>query len=165
MDNSETKPLIITRQLNAPVEKVWAAWTEPAQLTKWWGPTGFTAPTAKIDLRVGGTYLFCMRGALGPGQPAQDFWSTGTYDEIVPLKRIVCSDSFADADGNVVPPSYYGMGDFPEALKVTVEFEDLGDGRTQMTLTHEGAPAGDNFDGMNAGWNQSFDKLAASLSS
>jgi hypothetical protein len=40
----------------------------------------------------------------------QDFWSTGVYREIVEPERIVCTDSFADEKGNVVPASYYGMG-------------------------------------------------------
>ena len=44
----------------------------------------------------------------------------------------------------------------------TVTFEDL-DGKTRMTLRHEGLPAGEMKDGAGAGWNESFDKLAESL--
>jgi len=47
-------------------------------------------------------------------------------------------------------------------MLVTVTFEDLG-GKTRMTLRHEGLPAGEMSDGANAGWNEAFDKLAASL--
>jgi uncharacterized protein YndB with AHSA1/START domain len=44
----------------------------------------------------------------------QDFWSTGVYREIVPMERLVCTDSFADKKGNVVPAVHYGMqGEFP----------------------------------------------------
>ncbi len=160
---NETKPVIITRMFDAPVEKVWAAWTEPEQIKKWWGPKGFTAPVAEVDLRVGGTYLFCMRGSVAPGEPAQDLYSTGTYEEIVPLKKLVYMDSFSDAEGNVVPASAYGMADFPDAMKVTIELEEQNDGTTKMTLTHEGAPAGENADNMLVGWNQSLDKLAESV--
>ncbi|HXL81520.1 MAG TPA: SRPBCC domain-containing protein, partial [Pyrinomonadaceae bacterium] len=53
--------LVITRFFDAPRELVWQAWTDPKQLVKWWGPKNFTAPVAKIDLRVGGKYLYCMR--------------------------------------------------------------------------------------------------------
>lgn len=151
------RTLVIERIFNAPRELVWRAWTEPEHLMRWHGPKGYTAPISKIDFRVGGTYHSCMRSPEG-----QDYWSTGTYQEIVPLERIVCSDSFADPEGNVVPASYYGMGEFPLALTVTVTFEDLG-GKTKMTLYHAGFPAGDVSMYATAGWNESFDKLADTL--
>ena len=93
----------------------------------------------------------------------KDYWSTGVYREIVPLQRIVCTDSFADEQGNVVPATYYGMSpDFPLEMLVTVTFEDQA-GKTRMTLKHTGLPTGDMREETGAGWNQSFDKLAASL--
>jgi uncharacterized protein YndB with AHSA1/START domain len=53
-----------------------------------------------------------------------DYWSTGVYREIVPMERLVCTDSFADEKGNVVPASHYGMqGEFPPELLVTAENE------------------------------------------
>lgn len=152
---SDTPPLVITREFNAPRDLVWKAWTDPEYVVHWWGPEGFTAPDARIDFRVGGKYLFCMRSPEG-----QDFWSTGVYREIVPVERLVCTDSFADKNGNVVPGSYYGMGsDFPLELLITVTLEDLG-GRTRLTLRHDGVPAGEQFDGAQEGWGTSFDKLA-----
>jgi uncharacterized protein YndB with AHSA1/START domain len=148
----------ITRIFDAPRELVWRAWTEPEHLMRWWGPKGFTTPFCEINLRVGGRYLNCMRSPQG-----QDYWSTGTYLEIVPLERIVCTDSFADAQGNVVPATYYGMeADIPLQMLVTVTFEDL-QGKTRMTLEHAGLPAGPTSEGASAGWNESFDKLAESL--
>ena len=159
---NEIQPVVITRAFKAPVEKVWAALTEEEQLKKWWGPKDFTAPHITVDLRVGGKYLFAMHGPAGT-EFDQDMWSTGTYEEIVPLKRLVYSDSFADAEGNIVPPSAYGMTDMEEVQQVTIELESLPDGSTQMTLTHEGAAPGENADNMADGWNQSLDKLAASV--
>jgi uncharacterized protein YndB with AHSA1/START domain len=157
--NQDSEEVIITRVFDAPRERVWRAWTEPEQAMRWWGPKGFTAPAGRIDLRVGGAYLLCMRSPEG-----QDFWSTGTYREIVPLEKIVCTDSFADAEGNLVPASYYGMqGDFPMELRVTVTFQDRGSG-TAMTLRHEGFPPGPMVDLTAAGWNESFDKLAEAVS-
>lgn len=158
----EVKPLVITRVFNAPVEKVWAAWTEPEQIKKWWGPTDFTAPVAEVDLHVGGKYLFAMHGPAGT-EFDQNMYSTGTYEEIVPPKKLVYSDSFANEKGEVVSPSDYGMTDLPEVLRVRVDFEALPDGTTKMTLTHEGAPAGEQSDNMGIGWSQSFDKLAESV--
>jgi uncharacterized protein YndB with AHSA1/START domain len=79
------------------------------------------------------------------------------------LERIVFTDSFADEQGNVVPATYYGMGDdFPQELVVTVTFENLH-GKTKMTMKHAGIPAGEHREGAQQGWNESFDKLAASL--
>ena len=149
--------LVIKRIFDAPREAVWKAWTVPKQCIRWWGPKGYTAPACKIDLRVGGKYLFCMRSPEG-----QDYWSTGVYRDIVPMERIVLTDSFADEKGNVVPASHYGMqGDWPMELLVTVTFKDDG-GKTIMTLEHAGIPSGTMSD-CEAGWSGSFDKLAESL--
>ncbi len=156
--NQNKKELIITRIFDAPRELVWKAWTEPERFMRWWGPKNFTAPFCTIDLRVGGVYLNCMRWPDG-----KDYWSTGVYREIVPMERIVYTDSFADEKGNVVPATHYGMSaDIPLEMLVTVTFEEQK-GKTKMTLRHAGFPAGTTSDLANAGWNESFDKLAESL--
>ena len=93
----------------------------------------------------------------------KDYWSTGVYREIVPMKRIVCTDSFADEEGNVVPATYYGMSpDFPLEMLVTVTFEEFG-GKTKLILRHTGIPRGADQEGAEQGWNESFDKLAEIL--
>ena len=156
--NQDNKELVITRIFDAPRELVWKAWTEPERFMRWWGPKDFTSPACKIDLRLGGKYLSCMRGPDG-----QDYWNTGVYREIVEPERIAYTDSFADEHGNVVPASHYGLSaGFPLELQVTVTFEDYG-GKTKMTLKHVGIPAGEMSDMTGAGWNESFDKLAESL--
>lgn len=153
------KELVITREFDAPRELVWRAWSEPEMFKRWWGPEGYTAPVVEIDFRVGGKFLGCMRAPNG-----KDFWSTGTYLEIVEPERIVTTDSFADEKGNVVPASHYGFPeDHPTEMKVTVTFEDLGGDRTRMTLLHEGLPGGAMREGAGQGWSTSFDKLAAVL--
>lgn len=155
---AEEQALVITRVFDAPREIVFKAWSEPERLMRWWGPKGFTTPVCKIDFRVGGRFLNCMRSPEG-----QDIWSTGVYEEIVAPERIVCTDSFADEKGNVVPASHYGMtGEIPIEMRISVTFEDLG-GKTKMTLRHAGLPAGEHFSGANEGWNQFFDKLAEEL--
>ena len=163
-NNNNEKALVITRVFDAPIETVWKYWTEPELLKKWWGPKDFTCPVANIDFRVGGKYLSCMRGVPAEGAPVQDFWSTGTYKEIIPLKKIVSTDSFADEKGNIVSASHYGMEGFPTEMLVTFTFEDL-DGKTKMTLVHSGTEVIDNTmrDNMEQGWNQSFDKIDKSL--
>jgi uncharacterized protein YndB with AHSA1/START domain len=153
----DVEDLVITRVFDAPREAVWKAWTDPRHFMRWWGPKEYTAPACKIDLHVGGKYLFCMRSPEG-----QDYWSTGVYCDIVPMERIVLTDSFSDEKGNVVPASHYGMqGEWPLELLVTVTFEEDG-GKTAMTLQHEGIPSGTVRD-CEAGWSGSFDKLAESF--
>ena len=148
------KELIISRVFDAPRELVWKAWTVPELVMRWWGPEGFTAPVARIDLRVGGKYLYDMRSPDG-----KDFWSTGVYREIVSPERIVATDSFADKQGNIVPASSYGMtGDWPLELLATMTFEDQK-GKTKFTLRHAGFPPGEILESAKAGWNGSFDKL------
>lgn len=136
----ETTMLYITRTFDALLEKVWKAWNDPEIIKQWWGPKDFTAPTVKINFTVGGSNLYSMRSPEG-----QVIWSTGIYKEIVPLKRIVSTDSFADAEGNVVPASHYGMsGDWPLELIVTVTLKEK-DGRTRLTLQHTGFPDHQNM--------------------
>ena len=150
--------MVITRVFDAPRSLVWKAWTDPDMVMRWWGLKTFTSPFAKIDLRVGGRYLYAMRSPEG-----KDFWNTGTYREIVPMERITATDSFSDQNGNIVPASRYGVtGDWPRELVVTVLFREQN-GRTVLTLRHEGIPPGEMIRRAKAGWNESFDKLVKIL--
>ena len=158
MESQTRKELRIVRVFDAPRERVWKAWTDPDRVKSWWGPRSFTAPFAKIDLRVSGKYLYCMRSPDG-----KDYWSTGVYREIVPLQRMVATDSFADEKGNVVPATHYGMSpDLPLEFVVTVTFEEY-QGKTRLTLKHTGFPSGRDSEMASQGWNESFDKLAETL--
>lgn len=149
---------VIERTFDAPIERVWTAWTDPESVKKWWGPAGFTAPVAESDFRVGGRYLNCMRSADG-----KDYYSTGAYREIVPYKRISFLDSFSDAEGNVVPASYYGMDeDLPTVMIVTVTFADEY-GQTRVRLHHQVVTDEAVKRDMVKGWNESLDKLGKLL--
>ncbi len=150
----------ITRVFDAPRELVWKSWTEPERVQRWWGPKDFTSPFCSIDLRVGGKYLISMRSPDG-----KEFWSTGVYREIIPLERIVNTDSFADEKGNVVPATYYGMSSsFPLEMQATTTFEEQ-EGKTRLTLKYSGTEglSAEDRDNMIQGWNESFDKLAQNL--
>jgi uncharacterized protein YndB with AHSA1/START domain len=152
------RDIIITRIFDAPRELVWKAWTDPKHFKIWWGPKDYTCPFCEMDLRVGGKYLNCMRSPEG-----KEYWTTGFYKEIIPFERIVYTDSFSDAEGNIVSATYYGMSpDFPLEALVTVTLEDF-EGKTKMTLRHTDLPAGDMSEQTGEGWSESFDKLAASL--
>lgn len=153
--------VVIIKVLNAPLMFVWKAWTEPERVQRWWGPKNFTSPFCSIDLRVGGKYLFCMRSPDG-----NDYWSTGVYQEIIPMNRLIYTDSFADEKGNIVPASYYGLSDgFPLEMPVTVTFEEQ-DGKTKLTIRYSNITGLSDTDlnDMRQGWNESLDKLQESLS-
>ncbi|MDE1855645.1 MAG: SRPBCC domain-containing protein [Candidatus Micrarchaeota archaeon] len=158
------KELHIERTFDAPVVRIWRALTEPREVMKWWGPRGFSAPIVKMDFRVGGKYLYCMRASeeIAKAMGRQDFWSTGTYKEIVPMKKIVVVDSFSDEKGNVVSSAYYGMAGMPMETISTITLEEKG-GKTQLTLRYPGVPEGQMLEQAAQGWNESFDKLAESL--
>lgn len=167
MDNSITanaqggeQPFVLTRIFNAPPALVFRAWTEPEHFKRWWGPEGFTTPEARIDLRVGGQMVFCMRSPED-----QDFWAGGTYREIQPPSRLVYTDYFCDPQGNPVPPSEYGMpAEWPHEVLTTVDFEQLEDGSTKMTLQMDVAQRVALLVQADQGWGSSFDKLADYLS-
>ena len=147
----------ITRVFDAPVKRVWKFWAESKYCKKWWGPEGFSAPAIKIDFRVGGTYLYCMRGP-----DKKDYWNTGTYKKIIPLKQIINTDSFADKNGKIVPASYYGMpGIWPKQLLVTFTFEDKK-GKTKLTITQAGVPK-KMIAMCKLGWATSLDKIDRNL--
>lgn len=163
---TENKQINITRVFDAPRELVWKAWTDPAMVKQWWGPEGFDSPEAQIDLRPGGSYLYCMRGLEGDFKGSVN-WSGGVYKEIVPNERLVLTDYFADEQGNKVNPTKYGFSaDFPEESEVTVTFEEQ-DGKTKLNISYSPASAA-AYDamlktGMQEGWSSSLDKLAAAV--
>jgi uncharacterized protein YndB with AHSA1/START domain len=156
---NETERMVITRIFDAPRELVWKAWTDPQYVMQWWGPKGFTAPICKIDFRVGGKFLCCMRSPDG-----QEGWNAGEYHEIVPYERIVSSMYFSDSEGNKIDPAQLGIEHeaIEDARDVTL-FEDLGDGRTKLTFIGNEPMESAKNSGQLEGWNQILDKLAAAV--
>jgi len=153
MTITENKAISIKRTFCLPLSLVWKAWTEPESFKKWWGPKEYTCPHCRIDFTTGGKYLNSMKAADG-----KEIWSTGTYKEIIPFKKIVYTDSFADSKANIVPASDYQMpGEWALEMMVTVEFEEV-DGKTNLLLQHVGLPVEMGDDCMK-GWQSSFDKL------
>jgi uncharacterized protein YndB with AHSA1/START domain len=137
--------VVIERDLDAPVDVVWAMWTDPEHFRQWYGPDGAAIPVADLDVRVGGPRLVCME-VVTPEGPVQ-MWFAGEHREVVERRRLVYTESESDADGTPASPP----------TVVTVELEDLG-GRTRVVLTHAGV-APDSPGAM--GWRMALDKLAA----
>ena len=161
-ENVEKRDLVITRLFDAPIELVWRAWTDPEYVIRWWGPTGFTSPSCKIDFREGGKFVFHMR-APKDFQGGQDFYTAGVYKKIVPLRLIEFSQGLADKDGNRIDPRAMSMpADFPKEIPSALAFKQIG-GKTELTATEYGWTVGQMRDMSEAGLSQCLDKLAEVL--
>ena len=140
--------LELSRELAAPRERVFAAWTDLDKAARWWVPQDCELVSCKMDVRPGGGWHRRLRVPDG-GIIAK--W--GEYREVVAPERLVFTYNTQYADGTVDP----------ETL-VTVTFEDLGGGRTRLTLRHErfwSEPARISHTG---GWSGSLARLVQSLS-
>jgi uncharacterized protein YndB with AHSA1/START domain len=154
MDTTSTgtgKSITITRTFNAPRDLVFKAWTDPALLALWWGPSGFTNPVCELDVRPGGALLIHMQGPDGAVYPMQ-----GVFDDVTAPERLVfTATALASVDG-------------PFLLEdtTTVTFAEQG-GQTTVTVqavvTRAVPEASGALDGMEEGWNQTLDSLGEYL--
>lgn len=97
----------------------------------------FTAPSIKIDLRVGGKNIFAMHGPKGSGFD-KDIYSAGIYKEIIPMKKIVISDCFSGQKGNKIDAQSAGMAlDFPDELIVDIRFEGIEKNKPELTILYQ----------------------------
>jgi len=83
-DNAEQRQITTTRVINAPFDKVYAAWTDPTQLVEWWGPKDFTNTFHSFDHRPGGHWVYTMHGPNFIGH----FENEGVFIEITPNKIV-----------------------------------------------------------------------------
>jgi uncharacterized protein YndB with AHSA1/START domain len=153
------RDLVVTRVFDAPVERVWQAWTESELVMRWWGPQGFTSPLARMDVREGGTSLVCMRSPQG-----QDLYNTWAYTRIVPLQQIEFIQNFSDQDGNKVHPAQIGLPpDIPQDVRNLVEFKSVGDNKTELRVTEFGYASQQVLELSKMGLEQCLDKMAEIL--
>ncbi|HUY85051.1 MAG TPA: SRPBCC domain-containing protein [Candidatus Dormibacteraeota bacterium] len=147
--------LSITRVVDAPLERVWQAWTDPDELQKWWGPRGVTNPTCEWEARPGGKMNVVMLAGESLGElKGQEWPMTGEFKEVVPRQKLVFTSS-AIMDGKPILENL-----------CTVTLQDQ-DGKTKLTLqivvTKATPEAEGPLAGMAQGWNESIDKLTEQL--
>ncbi len=119
------RKLTVTRRFNAPINKVWNAWTDPALLEKWWGPKPWTAVTKSMDFKAGGLWLYKMTGPDGEGQ-----WCRVDIHTVDAPNGFTSTATFSDENG-------IKTGTFPEG-HWKVQFITDGDGtRVETTLTFD----------------------------
>jgi uncharacterized protein YndB with AHSA1/START domain len=126
--------LTINRTLAFPAERVWRALTDPAALAAWFWPQRF-APTAEVDLRVGGRYRI--------DGPAVGMAISGEYVTVEPPHKLVFTWRW---DGE------------PDETLVTIELTPVATG-TELALRHEHFGDDANRDNHAQGWHDCLDRL------
>ena len=138
--------LEMKRVIRAPRPLVFKALTEPAELAKWWGPSGFTAASVEIDLRVGGNYRIAMQPPDG-----DLFYLTGEFREVNPPARLAYTFRWEDPDPD------------DQETVVTLTLRDL-DESTELTFT-QGEFATEARRALHEqGWTDTLDRLQGLLS-
>jgi len=92
------KTINVVREFDAPVEKLWKAWTDRKILDQWWAPQPWKAVTKSMDFRQGGMWLYYMEGPDGTRH-----YSRADYAIVVPNKFFVSKNGFCDENGNFNP--------------------------------------------------------------
>jgi len=160
---TNSRQFVFSWTFDAPRESVWKAWTERERLMQWFGPKGFTISTAKLDLRPGGIFHYCMRSPDG-----KDMWGKFVYREIVAPERIVLVNSFSDEKGGLTRHPMSPTWPLEMLSKTT-----LAERQGKTVLTLEWSPLNateaerNTFDsmhaGMNQGWTGTMEQLAEYL--
>src|SRR3954470_5051360 len=119
---------VITRSFAASRERLWEAWTDPEQMSRWLGPKGTTGTTLAADLRPAGLLHWRMDGADG-----NTMWGRAVYREVTAPARLVYVQSFSTAEGEIARAPFFD-GRWPLEMLTTVIFEEDGE-RTRVTLT------------------------------
>ena len=139
---TENLSLEIKRLIKAPRDRVYAAWTDPAQLKQWFGPENVQTRELIADTRVGGTFRWDLTNSEG-----EKMTMRGEYRELRPGRKIVFTWQLEDDE---TWKNHISI--------VTVELDDAGGG-TELRLRHERLPNEDSRDGHTRGWNSALNKL------
>ena len=152
---ADGKTLVVERSFQAPIEKVWNAWTKKELLEKWWAPAPWKAVTVSMDFSEGGRWHYYMESPEGDRH-----YSLVDYKKIDPQKSFSALDGFADEHGNLntTLPSNDWYNEFTAA-----------DGMTHVTVTLRFKSAEDMKKivemGFKEGFSQGLDQLDALLES
>jgi uncharacterized protein YndB with AHSA1/START domain len=136
---AERPSLTLVRRIKASPAKVYAAWTRPEQMMRWWGPDGGPVLSAEADVRPGGRFRVVFRTMDG-----EEHDSRGVYREVEPGRRLVFTWQWVSTPER-------------ESL-VTVELRAIPEG-TELTFTHAQFHDEAVRDSHRWGWSGAFDKL------
>jgi uncharacterized protein YndB with AHSA1/START domain len=139
--NTVAERLVVKRRFKAPVEKLYAAWTDAEQMKRWFAPGDMSVPSAEADVVIGGRYRVKMSES---GSDCEFHTTAGVYREVIPNQRLVFTWQWEGSELETV---------------VTLEFKSLSANETELTLTHEGFDSEDTRDKHAQGWEGCLAKL------
>lgn len=149
-----THDVSVTRTFNASPERAWRAWTEDAEVMKWWGPRPWTSPEARMDVREGGFSVVLMRSPEG-----HDLWMRWEYTKVIPNERMEYVQNLSDKDGNPIDPTTVGMPpEFPRDVATVVTLTPKGD-QTEVTITEHTTTSKQMMDYSQMGLEQVMDQM------
>ncbi|HKP32612.1 MAG TPA: SRPBCC domain-containing protein [Chitinophagaceae bacterium] len=140
----------VVREFDAPVEKVWKAWTDRSILDQWWAPKPWKTVSKSQDFKEGGTWLYYMEGPEGEKHHCR-----ADYKKIVPGKSFEVRDYFTDEQGN---PN----GDFP-GMNWVISFNETSDNSTKAQCDLGFKSAEDLKTIMNMGFKEGFEAAHGNL--
>ena len=144
---AEKTSLEIVRFINVPTDRVYDAWTEPAQLRQWFGPENVLTRNITADLRVGGKYRWDLTSPEG-----EEMSAFGEYKELVSGKKIVFTWQWDDDEAWENRSSIVAIELFERR------------GGTELRLRQEQLPSEESRDRHNEGWNSLLDRLEQFIS-
>lgn len=158
---------VINRSFDAPVDVLFAMWTDPERFSKWLPPVGFDMEFIEVDIRAGGSAFYRMTDHAD-----LTMYGRIEYQEIVEPSRLVYTQQFCDEDGNL--SRHPKLPVWPATMHTTVLLTPEGTNACRVTVTWK--PVGDftqeevaafleHRPSMTQGWTGSFDKLEALLDS
>ncbi|MGH9163632.1 MAG: SRPBCC family protein [Vicinamibacteraceae bacterium] len=155
----EAEPTVrIVEAFDFPREQVFDAWVRPDLLEQWFAPHGCTLHIARIDVRRGGGYHWCVRNPT-----FGECWTMGSYIDVVRPERIVFSSVIADAAGLPAAPERQGHDPaWPPETIVRVTFTERGS-QTVVTLEQSVSEALAKRTGAHPSWMEMLDRLARHL--
>jgi uncharacterized protein YndB with AHSA1/START domain len=112
------RDLVLSRIIDAPRDKVYAAYTDPAKVAQWWAPRPWTSSVLQMDLRPGGVSHIVMEGPNG-----ERFDQPGVFLEVIPNEKVVWTDAYSKA----WEPREKSF------MTAVITFEDAGAGKTKYT--------------------------------
>ncbi|MCB0765951.1 MAG: SRPBCC domain-containing protein [Flavobacteriales bacterium] len=123
----EDRTIIVERSFNAPLDHVWAAWTEADILCKWWAPKPYECVITSLDFREGGRWLYCMQGPQGDRH-----WCFFDYETIRPKSYFSGNDAFCNEHGEA--------NDIKPRVRWEARFEPENGGTLVRTTLHFASP-------------------------
>jgi uncharacterized protein YndB with AHSA1/START domain len=145
--------LVLERVVDVPVDLVWAAWTQPQHIKKWFTPAPWTTTDCETDLRPGGIFRTTMRSPEG-----EDFPNIGCFLEVIPNRRLVFTDTLLPGYRPAAKPFFTGI----------VSMEPHGNGTRYTAIgmhADEATRKRHEEMGFQSGWGKALDQLVAHMKS